>query len=149
MKTTKNSNMPIYELINPSDSYTFEAPDLTTAGVVAALLSTKYGARRVDKDEDETTPILFGWDEWLTDRGVDSDWIDDHRDELADSYGSFLIGDFSSREEFNRELQGIPNKDRQEELRKQRHDQLRSSMNNIGDAAFRMADKLRSPKVSQ
>ena len=44
--------MPIYELVNPSDTYTFEAPNIEVAGVAACLLSTGFGARRVGDDVD-------------------------------------------------------------------------------------------------
>lgn len=40
--------MNTYELINPSDPYTFKAPDIKIAAVVACLLSTSFGARQVD-----------------------------------------------------------------------------------------------------
>ena len=56
--------MPIYELVNPSDPYTFEAPNIEVAGVCACLLSSGFGARGAD----ESTPILFGWNAWLKDR---------------------------------------------------------------------------------
>ena len=57
--------MPIYELINPSDPYTFEAPDIVIAGLTAVLLSPSFGAKRADEEVDESTPVFFGWEEWL------------------------------------------------------------------------------------
>jgi hypothetical protein len=86
--------MPVYELINPSDPYTFEAPDLTTAGVVAGMLSPHFGAFDIDNPSDQT-PVMFGWDEWLADRGVDDDWIAARYGVLAAAFDSFLIGDAS------------------------------------------------------
>ena len=39
--------MKVFELINPSDPYTFEAPSIEVAGVVAVLLSGGFGAVNV------------------------------------------------------------------------------------------------------
>ena len=44
-----------YELINPSDPYTFIADDLETAALVFLVFSTGYGAK--PKDEGEEVPI--------------------------------------------------------------------------------------------
>lgn len=35
--------MNVYELINPSDPYTFEAPNIEIAGAAVVLLSTAFG----------------------------------------------------------------------------------------------------------
>lgn len=62
METAETRNLILYELINPSDPYTFLAPNVEVAGVVVAMLGTGYGAKPVEGDS-ESTPILFGWDE--------------------------------------------------------------------------------------
>lgn len=59
-----------FNLINPSDPYTFEAPDLITAAVSVCLLgSGKYPADALGDDADKGNNVpafLFGGhDEWF------------------------------------------------------------------------------------
>lgn len=133
--------MALYELVNPSDPYTFHAPSIEVAGVCAVLLSPAYGAIPVNGD-GEGTPVLFGWGEWLEERGVNSEWIDEHRNEIADAYDSFLIGDAAEREDAESMLEMLPEEKRQE-WRDQRQDRRRSSMSQIGEAAYAKAKQLR------
>ena len=49
----------LYELINPSDPVTFEAPDLKVAALVTIILGQgQYGAQPVD-DSAEGVPIML------------------------------------------------------------------------------------------
>lgn len=134
--------MPIYNLINPSDSYTFEAPDLTTAGVAAYLLNEAYGAQRIDVDEQERTPVFFGWDEWLKERGIDEPWIKAHATELADVFDSFLIGSYQERLDIA-DAMAMMSDEKREEFRAKRQDRRRTSMNKIGERAYNLAAFLR------
>ena len=135
--------MPIYELINPSDPYTFEAPNIEVAGAAVVLLSTNFGAVRVGDDVDERTPMLFGWDDWLAERGIDTDWVDDRAEEIADALDSFLIGSLSARQDVLDMLDELPEENRQS-WRDRRQDRHRSSMNQIGEAAYQTAMSLRA-----
>lgn len=140
--------MPVYELINPSDPYTFEAPSIEVAGVVAAMLSTGFGAQRVgDEHLNESTPIMFGWDKWMTEHGIDDDWIELHRDEIADAFDSFLIGKFEDRQDVLDMLAELP-EEKQEAWRARRQDRHRSSLNRIGEAAYEYAKRLRRARVT-
>jgi hypothetical protein len=134
-------NMKVYRLINPSDPYTFKAPSIEVAGVVACLLSTGFGAESED-DNDERTPVLFGWQEWLDDRGIDSKWVSEHSAEIADAYESFLIGGLHERADVESMLAALPPKKR-EKWRAERQDRHRTSLNQIGEAAYKMAKKFR------
>ena len=60
---------PLWELINPSDPYTFRAPDVRVAGMAAFIMSHAYGAKRVGGGE--CSPIILGWDEWAAEHGID------------------------------------------------------------------------------
>jgi hypothetical protein len=133
--------MTLYELINPSDPYTFYAPSIEVAGVCAVLLSTAFGARQVS-GEGEGTPVFFGWQEWLDERGIDANWIEEHRYQIADAYESFLIGDAAKRDDIESMLAILPEEKRRE-WRDQRQDRHRSSMNRIGEAAYARAKQLR------
>jgi hypothetical protein len=140
--------VPVYELINPSDAYTFEAPNIEVAGVAAVMLSTGFGATRVLDDVEESTPILFGWDDWLSERGINSDWIDEHAVEIADALDSFLIGGPGTRRDVQSMMEMLP-PEKQQEWRDKRQDRERSSMNRIGESAYRIAANLRKKSLLQ
>lgn len=141
MSAATENAMTLYELINPSDAYTFYAPSIEVAGVCAALLSPGFGAKPVSGD-GERTPVLFGWEQWLEDRQINSDWIEEHRNEIADAYDSFLIGGARQRADVESMLAMLP-EDKRQEWRDQRQDRHRSSMNQIGEAAYAQARRLR------
>lgn len=126
--------MPVWELINPSDCYTFEAPNIEVAGVVAVFLSTSFGAKRIDQRDDERTPVLFGWNEWLEDRGINEAWIDEHAGEIAAAFDSFLIGSYQQRLDYLAILAAVPVEKRREVIA-ERQERRRTSMNKIGEAA--------------
>lgn len=138
--------MPVYELINPSDPYTFEAPNIEVAGVAVCMLSSHYGAKQVDGDQ-ESTPVLFGWKEWLEDRQINGAWVESHRSEIADALDSFLIGDPASRQDVEEMLAEVP-PEKREALMARRQDRHRSSMNQIGERAYEMAKHLRHDDVT-
>lgn len=131
----------LYELINPSDGYTFEAPSIEIAGVCAVLLSPSYGAVQVDGSEH--TPVMFGWDEWLSDRDIDSAWIDRNALAIADAFDSFLIGDASTRADVEAMLAAVPAEQRQQ-VRDERQERQRGSIRNIGGQAYAIAKRLRA-----
>lgn len=130
--------MPLYELINPSDPYTFEAPNIKVAGIVALLISSGFGANRVGDDIEETSPVLLGWDEWLKDNDIDKVWIDNHRAELAQAFDSFLIGGLHDRQDVVDMLEELP-PEKQEAWRAKRQDRRRTSINQIGERAYELA----------
>lgn len=54
----ENKNQLIqYQLINPSDPYTFLAPDLETAALTVFCLGTMYGAEPQGKGEN--VPVFY------------------------------------------------------------------------------------------
>ena len=132
--------MPIYELINPSDPYTFEAGSIEVAGAAVMYLSSGFGAKEVG--DGDSTPVLFGWDEWLKERKIDSDWIVAHRTEIANALDSFLIGDSCDRQDVEDMLAELP-PDKRESWRARRQDRHRTSMNKIGETAYDLARRLR------
>jgi hypothetical protein len=134
--------MKLYELANPSDPYTFYAPSIEVAGIAAAMISTGFGATPVD-GEGESSPVLFGWDEWMKEKGIDSDWIEAHTAEIADALDSFLIGNAAKRADVESMLEMLPD-DKKQEWRDQRQDRHRSSLNQIGETAYELAKHLRS-----
>ena len=59
----------IYELITPTDPYTFEAPTKEIAALVIFLLSTFYAAETDDESNEYDIPVLYFLDpdEWYKD----------------------------------------------------------------------------------
>lgn len=132
--------MKLYELINPSDRYTFYAPNIEVAGVAVCQLSTNFGAKEIGGDEQ--TPILFGWGAWLESRGITSEWVDSHLSEIADALDSFLIGGPAERADVESMLAELP-EEKRVAWRAKRQDRHRSSMNQIGEAAYAYAKAIR------
>lgn len=132
--------MKLFELINPSDQYTFYAPNIEVAAVAAIQLSTSFGAKEIGGDE--RTPVMFGWQEWLDDRGITAEWTSDHREEIAAALESFLIGSPSHRADVESMLAELP-EEKREAWRAKRQDRHRSSLNQIGEAAYKYAAAIR------
>lgn len=60
-----------FEIINPSDPYTLEAPSLDVAAVACSFLGEgKYGLKALDSDRSNDMPnFLFGGhDEWFLEK---------------------------------------------------------------------------------
>ena len=52
-----------YELINPSDPYTFLAKTKESAALTVFLLGTMYGASKKDDNEEKRIPVDSDWNE--------------------------------------------------------------------------------------
>ena len=56
---TGGDTMTEYNLINPSDPYTFLAKTKESAALAVFLLGTMYGASPKDDDEEKRIPVCF------------------------------------------------------------------------------------------
>lgn len=133
-----------YELINPSDPYTFIAKDLETAALVVFLLSTAYGA--IPKDGGGEIPIfLFGgateWYEQEFGRTPD-DGAAAKKADIADALESFMFGHFEDRRRYNLALNSITDPERKAAFIEEWQDG-HSSLNDIGTYAHNLAARLR------
>lgn len=139
-----------YELVNPSDCYTFLAPSLLiAAGAVCLLGEGRYGAHPVESElRENSVPIfLFGGSaEWFAEHGVANytEYIKAHRTEIADCLDSFVVGDHGDRKRMERVLGVISSAAEREKALEAWHDERRSSMNNIGLRAKHLAKLLRA-----
>ena len=140
--------MKLFRLINPSDPYTFYAPSIEVAGLAVCMLSPQYGAAQVGGENPEQTPIMFGWDLWLQDRGINQQWIGEHQLEVAAALESVLIGDPGERRDLD-ELQKRMTAEEWTEYIAERHDRLRTSMNDIGGFAHALAARLRAADAAE
>ena len=142
--------MITYELITPSDPYTFKAPNIEIAGCVTVFLSTSFGAKQIDPPNPggERTPMIFGWAEWLEDHGIDQTFIDNNLSEIADAFDSFLIGNINSRRDAEEMLSLLP-AEKQEEWKANRQNRHRTSMNKIGEAAMKYTKAYREAAMKK
>ncbi|WP_172565547.1 hypothetical protein [Vibrio navarrensis] len=137
-------NLKLWVLDNPSDPYTFYAPNVEIAGIVACSLSSGFGAHQADKPH-ERTPILFGWEEWFEEKGIIDlqAYLKEHAGTIADAFDSFLIGDVNKRKDVEHMLELLP-EDKKQEWRDSRQDRMRSSINQIGESAYLYAQRFRA-----
>jgi len=132
----------LFDLINISDAYTFKAEHLECAAVVTALLgSGQYSAKQMDGDAEVPFFMFGGHDEWFQQHfGHDMYtalrlWTSERKTELIEALNSVLIGD---RREYERTLPLLAD-DKREEWIAGWHDRHRSSLNDIGGRAKRIA----------
>jgi len=138
--------MILYNLINPSDPYTFEAPDFEAAFLtVQVIFGTQYGAEVLHGGTDEDRVpvfILRSLNEFIRERfGVSRDEfeasIPEKWDRLPPVLDTFCCG---SREGFDALTI---------EERAARNDQRRTSLNDIGRRAFEAAARIRDVRAGQ
>lgn len=147
----------LYKIVNPSDPYTIEAYALDVAFVACLLLGDGQYAFDPLGTTDEarklpSVPALIfgGGEEWCLlhlDKGFEQtvhDVLTDKRRELADCLDSCVIGSASARLDFLKAMQGMADPAEREKYREERQDRLRSSLNDIGTRAYKLAAKYRT-----
>ena len=142
--------MLLFKIVNPSDPYTIEASSLDVAAIVSVLLGQgKYSFESLDGGENVPLFAFHGRpDDWCQDHFKESLMelsnrvMDTKLAEIADCLDSVVYGDAEDRVEF---LASTKDMDREmfEFERITRQDKKRSSLNDIGERAYRMAAKLR------
>ena len=142
----------IWEIINPSDSYSIDYPDWEVAAFAGVILGQgQYGLRGIDNDHELPIFLFGGHEEWVkSEFGANSfdEWktkfLNERKNEVADCLDSVLIGDHSDRASYNKGLELIKDAEARKEWKEHWHDQRRSSMNNIGAYAWELAEWLRN-----
>ena len=147
--------MPVYEIINPSDKCTLEAPGDAVAAVAVLLLG--QGAFGVERcDGDTMRPILpffrfasnaeVALEAWARDElGTPlDDNISAHKSLLAAALESVLYGSAEDRRVYHRALDLIDDPTKRQQWRDEWEDSRRSSMNKICGAAWSMARAMAS-----
>lgn len=138
--------MAIYEFTNPSDPYTFEAPDLAIAAVVTFLMGGgQAGATPVGGGDDVPIFLFGGSEAWVQSKfGRDlKPWFDitmaTRKSEIIAALESFLHG-----EDRDRSFWGVASR----EDRAAYNEKRRTSTNAIGKRAFALADQLRMKEAA-
>lgn len=141
----------LYEIINMSDPYTIECPSLEVAAVACFALGRGAFGFECKDDETKSVPIflLGGAEQWVREKFdcAIEDLVNlvtnDKAAELADALDSCLIGDAHDRFEYNEAVKLIDDPEKREQFRARRHEDRRSSLNNIGARAYRIARNIR------
>lgn len=139
--------MTEYELINPSDPYTFLADDFETAALVVFALGTGYGARSQDGGEEVPIFIFGGAAEWYAEKfGRDPDaGITAKMTQLSEALGSMMYGSFEDRRRYTAALEAITDTEKREKFIADWQDGI-SSLNNIGGYAHKLGKLLARKK---
>lgn len=134
-----------YELINPSDPYTFEAPDLEVAALVVGLLSPTFGAVSKNRKEEEEVPVFIfgGYEEWYKETFSKSpdEGLMARKTEVGQALLSVMLGKFEDREKYNAALEAIDDPAKREAFMEKWQDK-RTSLNNIGGVAHAIGKAL-------
>jgi hypothetical protein len=147
--------MPIYEIINPSDACTIEAPDDKTAIAAVTLLSSGAYGLRAEDGRNVCGLSLFGIAEqvveaFLPDRkaenlmeatvGAMMAWVKENKKAVIDTLDSFVYGDAAERAFL---VEAMAQAKDPAKVKAAHEDRRRTSMNNIGAAASAYAAHLR------
>jgi hypothetical protein len=142
----------LYKIINPSDPYTIEAHSLEVAATACLLLGNGQYAFEPIEGDGEKVPLLAlgGSKEWF-DKQFSSDAdtvigkvVRENKEELAECLDSCLIGNLGERELFFDATKNIADADERHGYWFAYHDKRRSSFNDIGGRAKKLAKKLRT-----
>lgn len=136
----------LFEIINPSDKYTIEAPDLEIAALAVCVPGEgKYALQGIDNLNEVPIFLFGGHDEWFK-RNFGCSFTDSlersDKAKLADCLDSTLIGDENDREAFNYARKKVA-PEAFEGWRAGWMGARRSSTNNIGHRAYAYAEALR------
>ena len=139
----------LFKIVNPSDPYTIEASSLDVAVMDSVLLGQgNYQFTSLDGGQDIPFFAFGGGDKWSKEHFKESLMelsnrvMDTKLSEVADSLDSVLYGDKDDRVQFLAKTKDMDRNDFMAE-RIMRQDSRRSSMNDIGERAYRMAAQLR------
>ena len=132
-----------FELINPSDPYTFFAQNEEVASLIVFCLSTMYGAKSKDKTIEIPVFIFGGAKEWYFEKfnRTPDEGLESEKEAVKIGLNSFMYGSFEDRERYELALSLIDDEDKKEEFKIKWND-ARSSINDIGTYAHKLAKKI-------
>lgn len=132
-----------YELINPSDPYTFLAEDRESATLVVFFLGTMYGAKSQDGQEEVPLFLFGGAKEWYQNEfgRTPDEGLEAKKEAVANALLSFMYGYFEDRRRYDAALNAITEDDKREQFIAEWQDG-RSSINDIGTYAHKLGKKL-------
>ena len=141
-----------YDLVNPSDPVTFEAPDLKIAALVTLILGHgQYAANPEDESAEGVPSMLFGgaeewWNEHFQEPMENAGERD--RERLAAALRSVCYGSVTDRKLYDSAVEAIDSPEKRAAFIAEWNDRNRSSMNNIMGRAHSIAERLEQPAAA-
>jgi hypothetical protein len=146
----------IFEFMNPSDPYHFEAPDLEIAASVTLMLGSGQAAAHCVDDETVKVPLFMfckeaDADKWFvknvgcTMRESAERLKKNRMPEVVAAFRSFTIGKLGDYKSFQTAMKLIGDKKKQNQYRKEYHKAKLTSLNDYGTYAWKLADELEKP----
>jgi hypothetical protein len=141
----------IFEFINPSDKYHFEATDLEIgAGVTVILGEGKAAAQCVDDENIKVPFFMFGntHDAWFKEKfGFDFEASahrlkNERKQDLINALNSFTIGTLEDYHVFQEAMKLIDDPKKREKYRKVYHKKKLTSLSDFGTYAWAFAREL-------
>lgn len=132
-----------YELINPSDPYTFIAESKEVAALTVFCISTAYGAKSKDGNEEIPVFLFGGSKEWYKEEfhRTPDEGLEAERENVAKALISFMYGYFDDRRRYEIALNAITEPDKKEQFIREWQDG-RSSINDIGTYAHELGKRM-------
>jgi hypothetical protein len=141
-----------YELVNPSDPVTFQAPDLKIAALVTLILGHGQFAANPEDENAEGVPLMLfgGAEEWWNERFQEpmENAGDRDRERLAIALRSVCYGSTTDRKLYDSALLAITDPEKRAGFIAEWNDRHRSSMNNIMGRAHSIAERLEQPAAA-
>lgn len=140
----------LYELVNPSAPYVFQADSFPVAVTTAWLISAIYEAKPEDGDD------YFGIPAFMEDPVKEykeqfgdsiEDFINKHNAEIVHALQSLMLGGFKDYRQYLLAVEMIDDPEKLMAFRERWNDG-RSSMNNIGKCAEKIACLLEAQRLS-
>lgn len=133
----------LYELINPSDPYVFEAKDHETAALTVMCLGTMYGAESEDGEKDVPVTFMIDAEKWFQEEfgRPMQDALKEKKQAVADALLSMTYGDFKDYRFYHHTLSAINDPEKREQFAREWADR-RSSLSNIGDRCHEAGERL-------
>ena len=140
----------LYELVNPSDPYVFQADSFPVAVVTAWLISPMYAAKPEEGDDYFGIPAFMEepskeYKEQFGDCVEDS--INKHNAEIVHALQSLMLGGFKDYRQYLLAVEMIDDPEKLMAFRERWNDGC-SSMNNIGKCAEKIACLLEAQRLS-
>lgn len=132
-----------FELINPSDPYTFIASSNEVAALTVLLISSAYGAKAKDDSFEVPITMFGGGAEWYQEQFGHSanDGLSENKAEVAKALDSMMYGRFQDRKMYQAALNAIDDEEKRQKFIAEWQDG-RSSLNDIGNYCHSLAKKL-------
>ncbi|OUQ43027.1 hypothetical protein B5E64_15280 [Drancourtella sp. An12] len=147
-----NTTEFLYNLINPSDPYTFRAEDQETAALAVFCLGPAYGAENLSGTGSGDVPVLLFSDPkvWYQEQfgRTPDEGLEAKKPAVIRALKSFILGNERDRKRYEAAMACIREPERREVFVREWRDG-RTSMNNIGLRAEKMAEALEKQREDQ